>query len=315
MKTPGSQELKIHYLHRGEIEDSRWNRTIASSEYNTAYAHTWYMDACTDQWAALATPDYEYVMPFAFRRKWGVRYTYQPRFCQQLGIYSAYSVDEKVMAAFLRSLKKKFKLGDYALNEGNRPGQNQGFNLRDHSNYTLYLGSSYEQIKQGYSENCRRNVKKNLPSVLEFSEDISMEELVNLKQKYDHTRQGFQHYQSLKKMFDTLGEDGHVQAFGVKQGPDLRAGAIFAFSKKRIHYLLSGSTEAGKEQSAMFYVIDRVVQMHSGKAMYLDFEGSDIPSLARFFSGFGAQSQTYHRFRFNNAASRFVQLLRSVRPD
>jgi hypothetical protein len=115
-------------------------------------------------------------------------------------------------------------------------------------------------------------------------------------------------------MFSGMQEAGRVQVYGMKLGKELCAGAIFVSGHKRIHYLLSVSTATGKEFSAMFSLIDRFIQRHAGKDLDLDFEGSNLEPLARFFRGFGAQAQGYQRIRFNNAAAKFVHKVRSVRP-
>ncbi|MCK5067940.1 MAG: GNAT family N-acetyltransferase [Bacteroidales bacterium] len=315
MKEGARHKSMIRYLHRGQIDNERWNRVIGSSGFETVYAQSWYLDACADNWGALILSDYEYVMPVAFRKKFGFKYIYQPRFCQQLGVYSEKQVDGQIIRMFLDALSENYKLGDYAFNEGNLLVEQEGFEVTDNTNYTLQMSSSYEELTLAYSSNCRRNVRKACQSGLEFSEDISIRELVLLKKQHDHTKQADEHYQLLINMFSEMQEAGNVNVFGVKLGSDLCAGAIFASCNKRVHYLLSVSTEEGREQSGMFYVIDKVIQINSGKELYLDFEGSNISSVARFFSGFGAQPQLYQRIRFSNAAGKFFQKVRSVRPD
>jgi len=303
----------IRFLHRWEINDEKWNRSIAASAYETVYAFTWYLDACAEYWGGLVLSDYEYVMPVAFRKKFGFRYIYQPRFCQQLGVYSEKTVDGDILRDFLLAAKKKFGLGDYALNEGNRLTEGRGFKLSDNTNYTLQLLKSHEDLSQGYSSNCRRNVRKAQQSGLEFSSDISIEELVHLKRKFDHIKKSEDHYHRLTDMFSALNDHGHVKAFGVKLGGGLCAGAIFVSCNKRMHYLLSASDDEGKERSAMFLVIDRVIREYEMKAMVLDFEGSNLANIARFFTGFGAGAQSYQRISFDNLAGKIVQKIRDVR--
>jgi hypothetical protein len=305
----------IRFLHRWEIDDEKWNRSIAASAYETVYAFTWYLDACSEYWGGLVSPDYECVMPVAFRKKFGIKYIYQPRFCQQLGVYSEKPVDGDILRDFLLAAKKKFGLGDYALNEGNRLTEGRGFNLSDNTNYTLQLLKSHEELSKGYSSNCRRNVRKALQSGLEFSADISIEELVELKRQHDHIKQSEEHYRLLTSMFSVLKDHGHVKAFGVKLEENPCAGAIFVFCNKRMHYLLSASNEEGKERSAMFLVIDRVIQEYEGKNMVLDFEGSNMANIARFFTGFGAMAQSYQRISFDNVVGKIVQKIRDVRSD
>jgi hypothetical protein len=304
----------VRYLHRWQVDDERWNQAVSSSGFSMVYAQSWYLDACADYWAALVLEDYDFVMPVAYRRKLGFKYLYQPRFCQQLGIYSEKQVDAQIVTAFLNTLRKHFWLGDYAFNEGNLLEASRTLQVTENVNFVLGMKAEYETLSKAYSENCRRNIKKAMQSGLKFSGDVSISELVLLKEKHDHSPQTHKHYQSLAEMFSGMLEAGRVQAYGMKLGQELCAGAIFASGHIRIHYLLSVSTSTGKENSAMFGLIDRVIQRHAGQDLDLDFEGSNLEHLARFFRGFGAQAQRYQRIRFNNAAGRFVQKVRSVRP-
>ena len=303
----------IRYLQRDQIDDQHWDMVVEASGFETVYAHSWYLDACAGTWGALVAPDYEYVMPVAFGKKFGIKYTYQPRFCQQLGVYSEKLVDDEVLGMFLLEVKNRFRFGDYAFNEGNRLVKERGREITENTNYTLKLGSLYGELKQDYSDNCRRNQQRAIRSGLEFSDDISVWELVQMKRQHDHRKQLDAHYHSLTGMFSSMKEAGHVKVCGVKLKGQLCAGAIFAYCKKRVHYLLSVSDTAGKENSGMFMVIDRIIQSLAEKEMYLDFEGSNIPTVARFFKGFGADPQVYQRISFNSAASKLIQIVRNTR--
>ena len=59
------------------------------------------------------------------------------------------------------------------------------------------------------------------------------------------------------------------------------------------------SSKEGKELRAMFFLIDQYIQMNAEKELTLDFEGSTLPGIARFFSGFGATPETYYRMKHN----------------
>lgn len=147
---------------------------------------------------------------------------------------------------------------------------------------------------------------------LEFSCKISIVDLVQLKKQYDHRGQPEEHYRRLIEMFSGLEEKGKVKACGVKLDGLLSAGAIFAFSDKRVHYLLSVSSGEGKEKSGMFLVIDQFLRTQAGKPVSLDFEGSNIPSIARFFSGFGAVPEQYQRIALHPLAGKIIGRLKSM---
>ncbi|MCA1747657.1 MAG: hypothetical protein LC655_08165, partial [Bacteroidales bacterium] len=141
----------IKFLRRRQIDDERWNGVIASSRHETIYPYTWYLDACADNWAGYVMNDYECVMPVAFRRKIGMKYTYQPIYCQQLGVYSDRRVDTEIARMFLHGLRKNFRMGDYAMNEGNILGDEQGFEVNDNTNYVLAMAAPYETVCKGYT--------------------------------------------------------------------------------------------------------------------------------------------------------------------
>ena len=305
--------LKIDYVHRKGIDDERWNRVIASSRHETVYAHSWYLDACADHWGALIMGDYQWVMPLAFRRRMGIRYLYQPRFCQQLGVYSERDVDGATLGLFLNEMNRNFKLGDYALNEGNLLENDPVYKVTDSTNYTLQLDPAYESISRRYTTNCRRNVKKASDADLIFSDQIPVEEVVLLKKEHDHMAQSGSHYRHLVHMFGGLLEGGHLKSCGIKLDGVLCAGALIAYSTKRMHYLLSVSSQAGRENKGMFLVIDQIIRMHAGNPVCMDFEGSNIPTIARFFRGFGAQPRKYHRITLGGWAGNIAQKIMNSR--
>jgi hypothetical protein len=45
--------------------------------------------------------------------------------------------------------------------------------------------------------------------------------------------------------------------------------------------------------------VDAFIREHAGKEFNLDFEGSNIPSVARFFAGFGARPEIYQGVNFD----------------
>lgn len=302
----------IRILQRRQIDDKRWNEVISSSLHETIYPYTWYMDACSDNWCGFVKDDYEYIMPVAFRKKLGLKYCYQPVYCQQLGVYSKQHIDPEVSRDFLLKMSKSFKIGDYAFNEQNILGEEKGFDVSDNTNYILSLADPYDSVLKNYSENCRRNLKRAYNSGLEFTDKISLDEIVSLKRVSEKAARNEEHYAYVARLFSKLNDLQKTRIFGAKIGNHLVAAAIFAFSEQRSIFLLSASSERGKEQRAMFLVVDAFIQMYSGTIKFLDFEGSNIASIARFFRGFGAKPQIYQRVSIQNSTSRIVKLVKGV---
>ncbi|MGW8314108.1 MAG: hypothetical protein ACWGNV_00800, partial [Bacteroidales bacterium] len=73
-----SENMGIRYLSRKELDEERWNRTIAASRAETIYPYTWFLDSAADHWSALVIGDYRFLMPLVWKRKWGIPLIYQP---------------------------------------------------------------------------------------------------------------------------------------------------------------------------------------------------------------------------------------------
>ena len=55
------------------------------------------------------------------------------------------------------------------------------------------------------------------------------------------------------------------------------------------------SSDMGKENRAMFVLMDRLIEFSRSSYPVFDFEGSNLPGVARFFEGFGAVKTVYPR--------------------
>jgi hypothetical protein len=103
---------------------------------------------------------------------------------------------------------------------------------------------------------------------------------------------------------------GRVMNFGLSRGiatiygaynqhNTLCAAAFFIFAGKRVTYLNAVSNEQGKTTNAMHKIIDQFIQENAGRKLTLDFEGSIIEGIARFYKGFGAQLEQYYCLKSN----------------
>ena len=83
--------------------------------------------------------------------------------------------------------------------------------------------------------------------------------------------------------------------FGLHSDGELHTAAFIGYSRTRCIYLNGCSNNTGKERRGMFILMDHLIQLHRGKKQIFDFEGSNIPGVARFFEGFGADRTVYQR--------------------
>jgi hypothetical protein len=291
--------LHIRYISRNQIDTARWDELISRSEAENLYPYSWYLDAAAGRWSALVYKDYQAVMPLVWKRKFGIRYLYQPFYTPQLWVFSESHADPHMITSLLRQVARKFRVGTIQFNHRNLVGEVQPFTVVDRVNYVLSLEGGYDSLARGYSENTRRNLRKALEFNPEISREISIDELVSLKRENDVIKRSESDSRWLKSLLETIRNKstGVIYASVQNWVPD--AAAFFGISRTRAVYLLSASNEKGIENRSMFKLVDAFIRDHAGSALVLDFEGSNLPGVARFFSGFGAVPETYQRVQFN----------------
>ena len=76
--------------------------------------------------------------------------------------------------------------------------------------------------------------------------------------------------------------------------------AIFWMSNgARFINLMNFSSDEGHKSGAMHYLTDLFIRSNAGKPMFIDFEGSSIESIARFYQSFGAENLPYYNIKQN----------------
>jgi len=289
----------IEFVHRKEIDTRRWDELIAQSMAETLYPYSWYLDAAAANWSALIIDDYRFVMPLVWKKKYGLRYLYQPFYTQQLGVFSREYVDPTIIASMLALLQKKFRFAGINFNTQNLVGETGSVAVDDKTNYVLDLRHSYDKLFGSFSTNARRNIKKACQINEHVEKDLSCKELVAFKKENDVIKRSEEEYQWLVYLLETIKKNSSGVVYTSRDEGAISAAAFFGFSRSRAIYLVSASDVQGKENRSMFKLVDAFVRDHARTTLVLDFEGSNIPSVARFFAGFGAKPEIYQGASFS----------------
>jgi len=292
----------IKYLEREQIDDEKWNHCINHSFNGNFYGYSWFLDIVGGEWSALVENNYERIFPLVQKRKFGISLVYQPFFTQQLGLFSTTRLDGDVLNTFINAIPAKFKRIEINLNTHNNIGEGR-YRIIPQLNHELDLIHSYEKIRQGYSENLIRNLKKAEKAGLTISENIKPDDIIDLFRKNRGQDIGHlydQDYLRLKRIAYTCTYKGIAYIQGVYDRKNqLVAGAFFIQSHKKVIFLFSGLSTEGRQTAAMPFLIDDFIQRHAGQHLTFDFDGSNDPNLARFYKSFGSKECVYQRLEIN----------------
>lgn len=292
----------INYLTHEHIDKTKWDECIKHSLNPLIYGYSWYLDEAAPNWDALVLDDYEAVFPLTHSKKYFVNYLYQPLFTQQLGLFYKNLLGAELLENFIKSIPKKFRFIDIALNEGNHL-EVEDSSFRKRKNYVLDLEKSYLKISKKFTDHTIRNIKKSKKSSVRIIPQ-GFDDVIRLyiKHKSEQTlRVTSNDYNRFSKIASAIQKNELLNCIGVvNEKNEIIASAIFAICDNRIIYLIGISTKEGREKRAMYLLFDHLIELHSEQNYVLDFEGSDIPGVAQFFKGFGAIKQPYYKLHINN---------------
>ena len=276
--------MKLIHLNYHEIDKFAWDATVREASSSMPYAYSWFLDAVSPQWEALVTPDYSYIMPLPVKRKFGIPYVIQPRWTQQLGLFSRECITPEIVEQFIRRIP--YVSYDFNLNFGNV------CNSQLLPNRIIDLSADYVSINKLFSKNTKRNIAKALKANLNM-------QLIDYKLLVDFWRS--QNSDMPVELFEKLptlcaaAQAHHVGCFyGVfTSNQELVATLMTLETESRIIYLVPTSNALGKEVCAMFFLVDELLKKNAGSSKIFDCEGSRISGVSRFYEGFGATLQPY----------------------
>ena len=286
----------IHFLKHSEIDPEKWNQAVRNSLSSNVLAEYELLNLLTDgdTWHALVENDYEAVMPLPTRKKGVLKYVYTPFFLPQMGIFSEREITPQKVADFLYEISRHYVLADVLMNEKTESGHG------DHEfvSHSLSLNLAYNELYSQFHENTRRNIKaaqkqqvrvtvqeeKIADIIALFRTNKGSEEAVHFREN-DYAR--------LQHVADYLLEHNLLEVYGVRTVQnELAAGALFVKDGKRRWFWFSGRDNQLSESKPMFLLLDTYIRDHSESDLYLDFNGSSNPNVARLYQGFDGKRYT-----------------------
>ena len=273
----------------------RWDATIAQSLCDLPYAYSWYLDVVCPMWEALVTEDYACVMPLPLKKKRFVSYLIHPIWVQQLGVYSAQEVTADVFNAFRRRIP--YLVYDFNINYLN-------FRVTCHvsshkTNLIILHNKDIDTIRKGYNSNTKRNIAKAHKAGLtirnvEVGQFVALWKAENPTMRWDLHSTVQPLVEAAFSQLSTLNTQLSIHLLGVYKDDQLIVSLFGIQTRERFIYLIPVSNQAGKEHSAMFLLVDYILEnICCPQGLTFDCEGSMIDGVARFYRGFGAIEQPY----------------------
>lgn len=280
----------IKYVKRKDLNVEKYNTCIENSIQFKMYAFAWYLDIVADNWSVLVLDDYKAVMPIPWKRKYFLKYSTQPFFCQQLGLFSTQKVTKELQQNFIKSIPVTFLKVSLNFNSAMLFDKN----LIKKKNYILKLNDSHSNIFKSFSKGRKHAVKVGEKKELILKE-TSIASLIKMQEEfYSYTNYSKEKLQLLSA-YILKNNLGFIQ--GVFKDDVLIGGAFFLKTNHSIIYLFSSFSSKGKKMQASSFLINSIIKQYENTTIVLDFEGGNMPSIGSFYKSFGAKIAPFYFFK------------------
>lgn len=298
--------MRLKYLKHSEIDKNKWEYTILNAINGNLYAYAWYLDIVSPNWDALVSENYEIVVPLTVKKILGFNILEQPLFTQQLGVFTTNAINLNKTEEYIQQVVELFPYCNYQVNKHNPLylQTSKNYTVFNKINYELDLIPSYQYLSSKYHTNTKRNIAKARTNELILKiNDINPQTSVDFIRKnvgFKVAKLKNKDYKKMLQIIKFAEKYKFGQSYSVYDDKNqLLSIAYFIFSHNKIYYLFAANSQMGKEKRAMFFLLDEFIRNYSEKNVILDFEGSMIPGLARYYEGFGAVAGKYQQIISN----------------
>jgi len=282
----------IRYISAKFIDRIKYDRCIANSRQCRVYAYSWYLDCTCENWDLLVEGDYECVMPLPIKFKYGIPYIHMPSWVQQLGLFSETNIDQSRINSFVKAIPLRIRWIDYQFNSGNKLN---GLSSVLKKNYLLPLHDKFDEIEKHYNKNRKRITKNSFKDYIIDKQGSAEVFLSNYKSLNKSFQVPVESIEKLKCL--CLAENDKVHVWNVFRDNIFIAGLIWLKDEKRITYLVPLADEKAKKLHVPTFIVNELIKDYQAQDLLLDFEGSMVKGVEKFYQSFGAKPEFYSYYK------------------
>jgi hypothetical protein len=280
------------------IDKTLWNKCVATNNA-PIYCLYQYINCMSNSWMGIVFGNYDAVMPICIKSKYFIKYCYTPAFMQQLGIVGQHNLS---IGSWLQFLFTKIKYGDLAFNNSNQ-FLLESTCVEAKINFVLPLIKPYDNIKNNYSLDIIKNLKKASTKKLKYCINNYNDQYIDLySAEYGHkmqktTSKDFNNFKTLCSQFAST-NNCIVRTCTNEQNAVLAVAVLLSFNNT-LYLLANTITAQGRLVAANHFLIDNIIQEFANSNFTLDFEGSSLKGVYEFYKNFGGENKPYFHYHFN----------------
>jgi len=307
--------LTAKFLLQDQISESRWDDFVDTSAEGGLFARSWYMHAVMPGWAAVVVLEedrWQAVMPMRICYKYGIGYALQPTFSQYLGVLFAPMAGKnnrivhkkrEILQVLIAAIPTEIRLFSYNFSPAFDyflPFEHKGFKIKPRMSLTLSLERPLDRILGDFSTSILNHLKKAQQHRLICREGTAIRTLSERMLRYGFIRNRteqqaleslWQQAVRYKKGFllEVTGESGTIQCSG-----------LFLIEKDKAVFVASALDRDTRQYgSNSLLVLEAIKKCKTLGLKELDFKGSMLSGVEKFFLGFNPRQVLYFNITLN----------------
>lgn len=272
--------MNFKIISCSQIDKDKWNQRILLQGSDIYNEYEYLQIVCNRNWQGIVWGDYEKVLPFYQKKKWGLfPYICMPPFCQK---FDTSTLTQAELSEVIKYFKRNNIIVDY------RVSDNKDLkHFIEKTNFKLdKRGRNYEEIYSHFSSLLKKNLTKS--NEINISNRIDNEKFNQFIQKHS------QFNELILARYSTVFWElyrNQLTQYYAEIDNEIIAFLFIAIFDEKAYLLFPFTNEKGKKHQAMSQLIAHIIQ--DKKINSIDFEGSSIPAIAHFYQQFGGENVPY----------------------
>lgn len=278
------------------------------------FSKDWWMDAVCgeDNWDVLIVEKGDEIaasMPIHIKKKYGLKYIGQPKFTQLSGIHIRYpenqkyerklSYEKEVMNEIINQIEEldiAYYRQNFHYSVANwLPFYWRGFEQTTRYTYVIEDLSDLDEVYMDFNSNARRNIKR-ASEIVSIKNNLSIEEFYKIN-TMTFNRQNLDipySLESLIRLDNSCVKHNCREIFYAVDENGIIHGALYiVWDDKSSHGLMAGADPKYRNSGASTLLVWSAIKHSSKRVNKINFGGSIIESIEKFFRLFGAVQKPY----------------------
>lgn len=288
----------MQFLKSNELNKKKWDELSQNSTY---YSKSYFLDVVAKNWGAYVDSDYSKGFALVYNKFLGVKIIY-PVFLGR-GI-EFLNLSENEINEIIPKIKSEFKIGDL-----NSELELKPFEHLTKKKYQVYT----ENIT--YNNQSKRMLKK-VKSLAYKIENVPFGEVLpivytELKEKVKELTP--ENFSRLKSTIQNFSKENKLISIGILDEQNKLEGGLFFYNdQNRITYITGASKSKARKVGGMYLAMDHIVQQALKEQKTMDFGGSNMDSIRRFYCSLGGEDRFYFSYNWDNSPFWF-KILRKIK--